>query len=221
MHYFPLDTVFLLIFFALIGVLIALIEVGIVTYAYEKLGIPRIGVYAFLLLSLLGSYVNIPVAEVHSTHVLSDRTASFFGMRYVIPPAVHQRTIVAVNVGGAVIPILVSVYLLVRYEILGRAAVAVAIVAVISYWVAEPVQGVGISMPVFVPPLVAAGVALMLGRGSAPPLAYVSGTMGTLIGADLFNLEKISTLGAPVVSIGGAGTFDGIFLTGILAVLLT
>jgi uncharacterized membrane protein len=27
-------------------------------------------------------------------------------------------------------------------------------------------------------------------------------------------------LGAPVASIGGAGTFDGIFLTGILAVLL-
>jgi uncharacterized membrane protein len=44
--------------------------------------------------------------------------------------------------------------------------------------------------------------------------------MGTLIGADLTNLDKIRGLGAPVASIGGAGTFDGIFLTGILAVLL-
>ena len=44
--------------------------------------------------------------------------------------------------------------------------------------------------------------------------------MGTLIGADLLNLDKISGLGAPVASIGGAGTFDGIFLIGIMAVLL-
>jgi len=44
--------------------------------------------------------------------------------------------------------------------------------------------------------------------------------LGTLIGADLTNLDKLSGLGAPVASIGGAGTFDGIFLTGILAVIL-
>jgi uncharacterized membrane protein len=34
------------------------------------------------------------------------------------------------------------------------------------------------------------------------------------------NLDKIQGLGAPIASIGGAGTFDGIFLTGIIAVLL-
>jgi len=51
-------------------------------------------------------------------------------------------------------------------------------------------------------------------------VAYVSGVLGTLIGADIANLDKIRGLGAPVASIGGAGTFDGIFLTGILAVLL-
>ena len=44
--------------------------------------------------------------------------------------------------------------------------------------------------------------------------------MGTLIGADLLNLGKIHGLGAPIASIGGAGTFDGVFLSGILAVLL-
>jgi uncharacterized membrane protein len=41
-----------------------------------------------------------------------------------------------------------------------------------------------------------------------------------LIGADLLNLGKVQGLGAPVASIGGAGTFDGIFLIGILAVLI-
>jgi uncharacterized membrane protein len=68
--------------------------------------------------------------------------------------------------------------------------------------------------------VVAAGTALLLSRQSAPALAYVSGSLGTLIGADLLNLGRVQGLGAPVVSIGGAGTFDGIFLTGILAVLL-
>jgi uncharacterized membrane protein len=51
-------------------------------------------------------------------------------------------------------------------------------------------------------------------------IAYMGGVLGTLIGADLNNLGRVADLGAPVVSIGGAGTFDGVFLTGILAVLL-
>jgi uncharacterized membrane protein len=59
-----------------------------------------------------------------------------------------------------------------------------------------------------------------LSRDSAAVLAYVSGSLGTLIGADLLNLDKVPGLGAPVASIGGAGTFDAIFLTGILAVLI-
>jgi uncharacterized membrane protein len=72
----------------------------------------------------------------------------------------------------------------------------------------------------FVPPLSAAATALILSRREAPALAYVGGSIGCLIGADLLNLGKIQGLGAPVASIGGAGTFDGIFLTGVLAVLL-
>ena len=61
---------------------------------------------------------------------------------------------------------------------------------------------------------------MKVSRINTAPLAYISGSMGTLIGADLTNLDKVQGLGAPVASIGGAGTFDGIFLTGILAVLL-
>jgi uncharacterized membrane protein len=51
-------------------------------------------------------------------------------------------------------------------------------------------------------------------------LAYAGGTLGTLLGADLTNLHKVRRLGAPLISIGGAGTFDGVFITGIVAVLL-
>jgi uncharacterized membrane protein len=85
---------------------------------------------------------------------------------------------------------------------------------------AEIVPGAGIVVPMLVPPLVAAGVALLLAFRRAPPLAYVAGSMGTLIGADLMNLSEVGRIGASVVSIGGAGTFDGVFLTGIIAGLL-
>ena len=70
------------------------------------------------------------------------------------------------------------------------------------------------------PVVVTAIVAMLLSREDSVPLAYIAGSLGTLIGADLTNLDKVRGLGAPVASIGGAGTFDGIFLTGILAVLL-
>jgi uncharacterized membrane protein len=86
--------------------------------------------------------------------------------------------------------------------------------------VAYPVKGVGIAEPTFVPPIISTMVALLLSREYAAPLAYISGSLGTLIGADLLNLGKVQGLGAPVASIGGAGTFDGIFVTGILSVLL-
>ena len=88
------------------------------------------------------------------------------------------------------------------------------------HWLAYPVPGIGIAVPVFCPAVTTAVVALLLSREFAAPLAYVGGSLGTLIGADLTNLDKVRGLGAPVASIGGAGTFDGIFLTGILAVLL-
>jgi uncharacterized membrane protein len=129
-------------------------------------------------------------------------------------------TVIAVNVGGAVIPTIMSIYLLVTRQLWGKAATATAIVALILHWLANPVPGIGIAVPVFFPAIVTAVVALLLSRRNAAPLAYIAGSLGTLIGADLTNLDKVGGLGAPVASIGGAGTFDGIFLTGILAVLL-
>jgi uncharacterized membrane protein len=220
-HFFPLAAPILLAFFFILLLLIAFIEVGVIGYAYEKIGIDRRYVFTLLMLSLLGSYVNIPVAELPAEQVMSDRVIEFFGMRYVIPMVENwPRTIVAVNVGGAVIPTLVSLYLVLRSGMVVRAALAVVVVAAIVHSLARPVPGLGIGVPTFVPPLVAATTALLLSPRSAPVLAYVGGSLGTLIGADLLNFGRIRGLGAPIVSVGGAGTFDGIFLSGILAVLL-
>jgi uncharacterized membrane protein len=63
-------------------------------------------------------------------------------------------------------------------------------------------------------------LALVLDPEHAAHLAYISGVFGVLIGADILRLNTIAALGTPVAAIGGAGTFDGIFLTGIIAALL-
>lgn len=221
LHYFPLASLFLLAFIVLLGLVVFLIQIGLLGYAYEKIGIRREHVFALLLLSLLGSYVNIPVAEMPEKEVLSGQEVIFFGVRHVIPSVeAWPRTVIAVNVGGAILSTLLSLYLLVKNRLYGPGLLGVAIVALAVHWMAYPVRGVGIAVPIFIPPLVAALAGLLLSRPSAPALAYIAGSLGTLIGGDLTNLDKIQGLGAPVASIGGAGTFDGIFVTGILAVLL-
>ena len=123
--------------------------------------------------------------------------------------------------GGAVIPTIVSLYLLQSHpEQLFHALVGVAFTAIVVHLVARKVPGLGITTPAFVPPIVAALSAFLLAPSFPSVVAYVAGTLGTLIGADLTNLKDIPDLGAPVASIGGAGTFDGVFLSGIIAVLL-
>ena len=221
LNFFPLAFPFVLSLFLLIGLLIVFFEFGVIQYAYEKLGIDRRYVFALLALSLLGSYVNIPIGELAEERVFSDQEIHFFGMRYVIP-VVRERpkTVIAINLGGAVIPVLLSIYLIFKHGMVLRTLLGVAIVSLVVYATARPLRGVGIAVPMFVPPFAAASTALFLSPGSAPAIAYVAGTLGTLIGADLMNLTKLRGLGAPVASIGGAGTFDGIFLAGIIAVLL-
>jgi uncharacterized membrane protein len=221
LHFFPLAWPFVLALLVLAVVVIGLIEIGVLEYAYERIGISRRYAFMILLLSLVGSYVNIPVAQFPAERVITGQEVLYFGMLYVIP--VEQQwpgTIVAVNVGGAMIPIALSVHLILANKLYLETAAGVTIVAVIVHLLAHPLAGVGIAVPVFLPPLVAAGSAFVLARRSRPALAYIAGSLGTLIGADLTNLGAIPGLGAPVASIGGAGTFDGIFLTGILAVLL-
>ena len=220
-HYLPLTPgLFSILIFLVVG-LIILIQLRILRYAYMRLGVGP-GVALLLLFgSLIGSYFNIPITVLPGQMARSGQVVEFFGMQYVVP-LVQQwpGTVLAVNVGGAVIPTLMSSYLMLRYQLWARAAIAVIAIAVIIHAKATPVQGLGIAVPVFAPVVATAILAFILSREYAAPLAYIGGSMGTLIGADLSNLDKISGLGAPVASIGGAGTFDGIFLTGILAVLL-
>jgi uncharacterized membrane protein len=221
MHYLPLTPgLFSILVFLVVG-LIILIQLRILRYAYMKLGLSPGMALVLLFGSLVGSYFNIPVTILPGPPVRSGQIVDFFGMQYVVPlVSSWPGTVLAVNVGGAVIPTIMSTYLVLRYQLWLKATIAVVVIAFIIHSMATPVHGIGIAVPVFAPAVATAILAFILSGEYAAPLAYIGGSMGTLIGADLLNLGKIGGLGAPVASIGGAGTFDGIFLTGILAVLL-
>src|SRR3954468_24228489 len=117
LHYLPLSPLF---FSMLAGVLLGLfflIQVGALRYAYMRLGLglgPGAAL-ALLLGSLIGSYFNIPIAELPDQQMISGREITYFGMHYIVPTVVDwPGTVIAVNVGDGLIPALMSLYLLVK-----------------------------------------------------------------------------------------------------------
>ena len=222
MFFSPLIFVVMLLFFIGLVVLFVVVQIGAISYAFDKIGVPPAYMFSLLVLSWFGSWVNIPITRLRSEDDIYDgEIVTFFGQRYVIPRMRRRReTVLAINLGGALVPCLLSLYLLTQAQAPLRTVIATAIVAAVTHRLARPVEGLGIAVPLLIPPLCAALIALVLVPEQAPLTAYVSGTMGTLIGADLLNLHRIAGLRAPVASIGGAGTFDGVFITGIIAVLL-
>ncbi|MBT3070771.1 DUF1614 domain-containing protein [Rhodomicrobium sp. Az07] len=222
LDYLPVSSTLYIVLMAALFVLGVLIKVGLIRYVYTRLGISPLSAILLLLASLAGSYVNVPLAHFpDETVVVVHQYVDFFGMEVELPRQVDwPGTIIAINIGGAVIPILLSLYLLTTNRIWLPSIAATAVVSAVCYMVAEPVPGAGIMIPIFIPPLFACAAALIVAWNKAPAVAYVSGSLGTLIGADLLNLDEIRKIGTPVASIGGAGTFDGIFVTGIFAVIL-
>ncbi|MGB9698700.1 MAG: DUF1614 domain-containing protein [Thermodesulfobacteriota bacterium] len=221
MLYSPIAGIFFVIFFLFTTFFLLLIQINVITLAFIKIGISPQLVMITLFFILVGSFINIPIMRIPQETMVTQKRINFFGFVYIIPVWKKKVTILAINVGGAVIPSLVSFYLLFKSGLYFKGILATLFIAIICYKLAKPIRGIGIALPFFIPPSLAAIFSILIAYDSAPIIAYISGTLGTLIGADIFNLKKISQLGAPVASIGGAGTFDGIFLTGILAVLFS
>lgn len=216
MYFLPVSiTLFLL--FLLLMPLLFVIAPGV---AFSKLGFDPLCGYAFFLLCLLGSGLNIPVRRerVRQAASLEDMLGVFARFFRIRTPRFRER-IIAVNLGGAVLPSILSLYLLLKVP-LSQVIMATTITSLVSYKVSRPVKGVGIVLPALVPPVIAAVTALVLARENAPHVAYISGVMGTLIGADFFRLNQIKRMDAPFLSIGGAGVFDGVYLVGLVSVLL-
>jgi len=202
-----------------------------------SLGLPPFIVFGVFLLSLFGSQINFKLKETESypQPVITFREVNFFGISWRIPEIGYgaRKPVIAINLGGAIIPILVSLYILLyAIPVLEQNPVfaylkilaAFLVVTFVVHKFARPVKGLGIAISSFIPPVTAAITSVLLfslGTQTNPfMIAYVAGTMGSLVGADLLNLNKISKLGSPLVSIGGAGVFDGVYMSGIMAIFL-
>jgi uncharacterized membrane protein len=232
----------------LLGLFVA-VPVSLVASAFGKLGLTGAQGLAVFLLTIIGSGWNIPVWRttrlVRGDAAPASRIFGFTGqlgrVRFGQGPfgqvqdqgLLLSEQVIAVNVGGCLVPCALSAWFLWQMQLSsvlgGWLILCVLIPALACYLLARPMPGIGIGVPILLPPAVAAMTAILVApelaghESLAPRAAYMAGTLGTLIGADLahmLNRRTLALLDAPLLSIGGAGTFDGIFLAGIIAVLL-
>ena len=211
----------LFLFLFALSFLLAFVQLGLLTIAFDKLGLSPSTAFALLFASLFGSGINLPLFTIKAEAPMQPLPQQMWQLLRQQHLLFKGKTIIAVNVGGCLIPIVFSMYLFSNTDInILSALLGISFVTIISYFTSRPIQGLGIGMPILIAPLSAALVAILIDPVHSAPLAYISGTLGVIIGADLMRMKDIHRLGAPLASIGGAGTFDGIFITGIVAVLL-
>jgi len=214
MVFAPLGCLAAILLFLSVPLILLLLFLNVLTFSFGELGLSSSSAVSLILAMLVGSLLNIPLSRRRVTYTMPNT------MRGLFAPPPPEYTGIAVNVGGAIIPLGLSIYLATLVPSLWQVGVATAVMALVSRALAKVVPGRGIVLPMFVPPVLSALLAIVLAPEFAAPCAYVAGTVGTLIGADLLNVHRLK--GFPgVVSIGGAGVFDGIFLVGVVAVLLT
>ncbi len=217
MFFLPIGCLIFVIFILLLPVLFLLAYFRVIAIGFEHLGISPNATLLLLLLILIGSSINIPLPGQKIKRVEEKR---FFGLWS--EPKIKREGL-AVNLGGAVIPVLIAGYLF--YSVwqagfnLQPVIISLGLMIVIAKILARVVPGKGIVIPALIPPFFSAILALALAPAFAAACAFIAGTLGVLIGGDILNLKKAGRRGA-YLSIGGAGVFDGIFLVGIISSLL-
>jgi len=218
MFFWPISLFLLILIIILIPVLFILLPIRVVKAAFGRLGIPAPIASVLFLASLAGSLVNIPIAErpAPSKPLVFESEFNIFRPFFHQPAPAGQMTL-AVNVGGAIVPVLICLLVLPRAPFFPT-MISTAVLVLTCYLTARPVPGIGITIPTLIPPLAAVLCAFFFSPKNRAPVAYISGVLGVLIGADLLHLGNLPPYGG-MMSIGGAGVFDGIFLVGILAAL--
>jgi uncharacterized membrane protein len=212
----------LLVFFVFVMFFGVILQIHIIEVAFVKLGLTAESASAILLGTLLGSVINLPIYSIPSKE--NDHFVISAGRKLaweVFQPVRKGRVVIAINIGGCLIPVGLCIYFILSQE-LDPFNIVISTLAItfLCYKFSRLIPGLGVCMPVFLAPLTAALLALVIDPEHAASLAYISGVLGVLIGADICRLNEITSLGAPIAAIGGAGTFDGIFITGIIAALL-
>jgi len=220
-------TVLVLLLFLILTVLSPLLFSELVLASLEKLHLSSSSAIAVMIAMFFGGLINIPVTSIRQDKNVASNLLAVYGLADFWPQIERktQQTIIAVNFGGCIVPVGLALYEIgylavynSRALILGLAGCLVNIG--VCYFVARPVKGVGIAMPGLVSPAIATLLALLLAPDATAPVAFIIGVLGPLIGADLLHLKDIDAAETGMASIGGAGTFDGIVLSGIVAAYL-
>ncbi len=214
MIFSPVGCLLLILFVMALPALLALGYLHVITLGFEKLGLnPSLTILIFLAM-LVGSLFNLPLSR---KKIIYTREPSFFGL---FKKPVAKTTGPVINIGGAVIPVIICIYFLFRIPI-APVLIATGLMIVVCKHLSRVVPGRGIVIPALIPPLFAVFFAFFLAPDFTAPCAFVSGVLGTLIGGDLLNLRKAVKQNVGLVAIGGAGVFDGIFLVGIISALFS
>lgn len=210
---FLLPIIFL--FLLWLPLLFSVLFFHLLEFGFKNLGISSDLTFILLLLIILGSFINIPVSKRRYFYIKERKLFGLITRERIMTEGIF------INLGGGLIPLLISFYLLIKlpFEALSSVFLITGLMIMLCYFLAKPIPGVGIAVPGFLPPLFSAGLSLIFVYHFAAPCAFISGVLGTLIGADLLHLPDIKKYGG-ALSIGGAGVFDGIFLTAIISASL-
>ncbi len=182
----------------------------------------------------VGSMINVPVRRIPRDEEQPEIVLGLLHYGMMAPQFRHVRreSVLAVNVGGCVIPSILAAWQMRHVSREGTGpfaglAIVSAVNIAVCYYAARPAPGIGIIMPAFLSPLVAVGLTWIVcgrvehvGEANLAPIAFTAGVLGPLVGADLLHLKDALRAPLGMMSIGGAGTFDGIVLSGVLAALL-
>lgn len=205
--------------------------VDLATTALQNLHLSSLGALLVLFGMLMGSLINLPIARYPLDQEVVVPVFEPIGGWHVLPrfQRLRQEMVVAVNVGGCVIPVLLGLWLL-QFVVTGgprpvtAMLVGITVNTLACYRLARPIPNLGIALPAFLPALIALFVT-WIGLGDQAfdryraPVAFLIGITGPLVGADLLHWRDFKRVAAGTVSIGGAGTWDGIVLSGLLAAL--
>jgi uncharacterized membrane protein len=228
----PLPVFAIILLVGLVILIIPLLVLGIIGVAFSRLGFSWIEATAVIFLMILGSFVNIPLWKFQRIAGETETGTPAVFDAFTGEP-VHDGRVTTglfLNLGGAVIPFVVSVYLLYRLGLLAgeplllQVCVAIIVVAIITGYSTKVIPGYGIRAPLLVPAVsaIVTGILLSGGTGlSAAVVALAGGTIGTILGATMSAIPAIKKTGIPSVSIGGEGMFGAVFLCGLLAALIT
>ncbi|TAE59277.1 MAG: DUF1614 domain-containing protein [Nostocales cyanobacterium] len=222
MIYLPVSLLLFLVLLLLLPFIWFAVAVDVVEVAVAKLGFSPNMAFLLLVLVMITSTINIPIYRLETPVQLADEFATLWLREFWGIPLrrLQSHTVIALNVGGGLIPVILALYQFSQGNTLAILSVT-AIVTVVSYLAARVVPGIGIQMNPLIAPLTAAITAMIIASTHAAPVAFAGGVLGTLIGADLLHLKDIQGMSSGVLSIGGAGVFDGIALCGLFALLLS